>query len=85
MHSITGGRGGSNFFLGAAPKVTADYMYKSLTPFRMFLYIVDLSSFTGLSHIQKAENTLTVSFYIALNTLKEPGYGLGIAAPTLRL
>ena len=39
------------------PIAAADYVCKSLTPFRIFLYMVDLSSFTGLARMEKAENT----------------------------
>ena len=37
----------------------------------MFLYMVDLISFAGLARMEKAENTLTVSFFVALKILKD--------------
>ena len=53
-----------------APNLTADYVCKSLTPFRIFLYVVDLSSSAGLARMEKAENTLTVSSCVAVNISK---------------
>ena len=43
-----------------APMAAADYIYELLTPFRIFLSMVDLSSFAGLARMEKAETTLTV-------------------------